>query len=207
MFHDRAKIWVQGGAGGDGSVSFRREAHVPKGGPDGGDGGRGADVVLVCDARCATSRRSATAPTSRASAVGTGRAPTATAPAPDPLEVQVPPGTVVEEPERGGRWDLTRPASARWWPRGGDGGRGNKRFAHSTRQTPRFAERGLPGEEGWLELRLKLMADAGLVGLPNAGQVVAARTADAGGAEGGRLPLHHDRAGARRARRAASASW
>ena len=161
---------MQGGAGGDGSVSFRREAHVPKGGPDGGDGGRGGAVELVCD----DSRRDLSefhrGAHFRAKRGGHGEGSQrhgATAPA---LEVRVPPGTVAEDSERGSRWDLLRPGQRAVVARGGSGGRGNKAFAHATRQTPRMAERGLPGEEGWIELRLKLLADAGLVGLPNAGK-------------------------------------
>ena len=170
MFHDRARIFVRGGNGGDGSISFRREAHVPKGGPDGGDGGDGGDVVLVCD----PSRRDLgdfhRGAQFRASRGGHGEGSQrhgATAP---PLEVRVPPGTVAEDHERGIRWDMTRPGQRAVVARGGEGGRGNKAFAGPTRQTPRIAERGLPGEEGWLELRLRLLADAGLVGLPNAGK-------------------------------------
>ncbi len=161
---------MQGGAGGDGSVSFRREAHVPKGGPDGGDGGRGGAVELVCD----DSRRDLSefhrGAHFRAKRGGHGEGSQrhgATAPA---LEVRVPPGTVAEDAERDARWDLLRPGQRAVVARGGPGGRGNKSFAHATRQTPRMAERGLPGDEGWVELRLKLLADAGLVGLPNAGK-------------------------------------
>ena len=172
MFHDRAKIWVQGGAGGDGSVSFRREAHVPKGGPDGGDGGRGADVVLVCDASLRDLQAFRRGAHFKGRRGGHGEGANRHGASADPLEVRVPPGTVAEEVggEGGSRWDLTREGQRAVVAAGGQGGRGNKRFAHSTRQTPRFAERGLPGEEGWIELRLKLMADAGLVGLPNAGK-------------------------------------
>ena len=170
MFHDRAKIWVQGGAGGAGSVSFRREAHVPKGGPDGGDGGRGADVVLVTDGSLRDLHAFRHGAHFRGKRGGHGEGANRHGAGADPLEVAVPPGTVVEDPEQGERWDLTRPGQRALVARGGQGGRGNKHFAHSTRQTPRFAERGLPGEERWLELRLKLMADAGLVGLPNAGK-------------------------------------
>jgi GTP-binding protein len=170
VFHDRAKIWVQGGAGGAGAVSFRREAHVPKGGPDGGDGGRGADVVLVCDASLRDLHAFRHGAHFKATRGGHGEGANRHGASPDALEVPVPPGTVVEDPERGARWDLTQSGQHAVVARGGQGGRGNKRFAHSTRQTPRFAEKGLPGEEGWLELRLKLMADAGLVGLPNAGK-------------------------------------
>ena len=170
MFADRARIWVQGGAGGDGSTSFRREAHVPKGGPDGGDGGRGGDVVLVCDA----SRRDLGAfkrgAHFRAKRGGHGEGNQRHGANAATLEVSVPPGTVAEDAEGGARWDLIAPGQRAVVARGGPGGKGNKRFAGSVRQAPRFAERGLPGEEGWLELRLKLMADAGLVGLPNAGK-------------------------------------
>jgi GTPase len=170
MFHDRAKIYVRGGDGGDGCVSMRREAHVPKGGPDGGDGGRGGDVVLVCDPSrrdLSEFHRGAHRKAKRGGHGEGAQRHGATAP---PLEVRVPPGTVAEDPERGVRWDLVEPGQTAVVARGGSGGRGNKAFAHATRQTPRMAERGLPGEEGWIELRLKLLADAGLVGLPNAGK-------------------------------------
>jgi GTP-binding protein len=170
VFYDRAKIWVQGGAGGAGAVSFRREAHVPKGGPDGGDGGRGGDVVLVCDGSLRDLHAFRHGAHFKARRGGHGEGANRHGASPDALEVRVPPGTVVEDGERGARWDLTQPGQQAVVARGGQGGRGNKHFAHSTRQTPRFAERGLPGEEGWLELHLKLMADAGLVGLPNAGK-------------------------------------
>jgi GTPase len=170
VFHDKAKIWVQGGAGGAGAVSFRREAHVPKGGPDGGDGGRGADVVLVSDPSLRDLQSFRHGAHFKAPRGGHGEGSNRHGASPEPLEVRVPPGTLAEDPESGARWDLRVPGQRAVVARGGPGGRGNKRFAHSTRQTPRFAERGLPGEEGWLELRLKLLADAGMVGLPNAGK-------------------------------------
>jgi GTPase len=170
MFHDRATIFVRGGGGGNGVVSFRREAHVPKGGPDGGDGGRGGQVVLVCDPSLrdlASFRRGAHF---RAKRGGHGQGANKHGATPEPLEVRVPPGTVVEDPERGDRWDLTHAGQRAVVARGGGGGRGNRHFASSTRQTPRFAEQGLAGEERRLTLSLKLLADAGLVGLPNAGK-------------------------------------
>src|SRR5919201_1032877 len=118
--YDRVTIEVEAGSGGNGCISFRREAHVPRGGPDGGDGGRGGDVVLVCDPQ---------------------------------------------------RRDLASLGRSRHFRAGrGEHGHGNKRFATSTRQAPRFAENGLEGESGDIELRLKLLADVGLVGLPNAGK-------------------------------------
>jgi GTP-binding protein len=170
VFHDRARIHVCGGAGGDGSVSLRREAHVPKGGPDGGDGGRGGDVVLVCDASLrdlGSFRRGMHFHGKRG---GHGKGANRHGATPAALEVRVPPGTGAEDRERGVRWDLIRPGQRAVVARGGPGGRGNKHFATASRQTPRFAERGLPGEEGWVDLRLRLLADAGLVGLPNAGK-------------------------------------
>ncbi len=169
MLADRARIEVQAGAGGNGSLSFRREAHVPKGGPDGGDGGRGGDVVLLCDASLRdlqTFKRKAHWKAGRARH---GEGALRHGAAGEDLVVRVPPGTQARL-EDGTVFDLVVPRQRVVVARGGLGGRGNKHFASSTRQTPRFAERGLPGEEGWLDLRLKLLADAGLVGLPNAGK-------------------------------------
>jgi GTPase len=169
MLSDRAKIYVEGGAGGNGVVSFRREAHVPRGGPDGGDGGRGGDVVLVAD----ESRRDLSAlrfsPHHRAGRGGHGQGKQRHGARGADEVILVPPGTQVEGLE-GRSYDLVRPGQRAVVAAGGLSGHGNKRFATSTRQTPRFAERGLPGESGWIELRLKLLADAGLVGLPNAGK-------------------------------------
>jgi GTPase len=168
--HDRARIHVQAGGGGDGCLSFRREAHVPKGGPDGGDGARGGDVVVVCDAslRDLESFRRRSHFKARRGGHGEGSlrhgADGAT------LELAVPPGTEVHVERDGARYDLVAPGQRAVVARGGSGGRGNKRFAGPTHQTPRFAERGLPGEETWLTLQLKLLADVGLIGLPNAGK-------------------------------------
>ena len=170
MFTDRAKIFVQGGAGGSGAVSFRREAHVPKGGPDGGDGGRGADVVLVCDGSLRDLQAFRRRGHFKGARGGHGEGGERHGASPAVLEVAVPPGTVVEDTAGAVRFDLTHPGQRAVVAAGGPGGRGNKRFTNSTRQAPRFAEKGLPGEEHWLELRLKLLADVGLVGLPNAGK-------------------------------------
>ena len=170
MLHDRARIFVQAGGGGDGVVSFRREAHVPRGGPDGGDGGRGGDVVLVCDASLRDLQPFRRRSHFKARRGGHGEGANRHGATADALEVKVPPGTTVIDEEHGARWDLTQPGQRAVVARGGAGGRGNKRFATATRQAPRLAERGLPGEEGWIELRLRLLADAGLIGLPNAGK-------------------------------------
>jgi GTPase len=170
VFSDRATIHVLAGAGGDGVVSLRREAHVPKGGPDGGDGGRGGDVVIVCDGSLrdlAAFRRGAHFKARRG---GHGEGANRHGATPAPLEIRVPPGTVVEDADGEARWDLLNAGERAIVARGGMGGRGNKHFATPTRQTPRFSERGLPGEQRRLELRLRLLADAGLVGLPNAGK-------------------------------------
>jgi len=170
VLYDRAKIFVQGGGGGNGVVSFRREAHVPRGGPDGGDGGRGADVLLVCDASMRDLQTFKRKAHYKARRGGHGEGANRHGASPEALEVRVPPGTVVEDADGELRFDFTEPGQRAVVARGGLGGRGNRHFTTPTRQAPRFAERGLPGEERWLELRLKLLADAGLVGLPNAGK-------------------------------------
>jgi len=170
VFNDRATISVQAGAGGDGVVSFRREAHVPRGGPDGGDGGRGGDVVLVSDPSLRDLRSFRRGRRFRAKRGGHGQGANRHGATPPPLEVRVPPGTTAEDSDRGERWELLGGGQRAVVARGGSGGRGNKAFATATRQAPRFAEKGLPGDERRLELRLRLLADAGLVGLPNAGK-------------------------------------
>jgi GTP-binding protein len=169
MLYDKARIFVQGGRGGDGSQSFRREAHVPRGGPDGGDGGRGGDVVLRVDDSLRDLQTFKRKAHYKAPAGQHGQGANRIGAEGATLEVAVPPGTVVTS-EDGVVHDLVRPGQRVVVARGGAYGRGNKRFATAVRQAPRFAERGLPGEEGWLELRLKLLADVGLVGLPNAGK-------------------------------------
>jgi GTPase len=176
MLHDRAKIFVQAGAGGDGSTSFRREAHVPRGGPDGGDGGHGGAVTLVCDDSLRDLQWFRHKTHYRAGRGGHGEGSQRHGADGKDLEIAVPPGTEVvaseeDDGDLGGRsWELLAVGQRATVARGGSGGKGNKRFATPTRQAPRFAERGLPGEEGWLELQLKLLADVGLVGLPNAGK-------------------------------------
>jgi GTP-binding protein len=177
MLHDHAKIYVQAGAGGDGSASFRREAHVPRGGPDGGDGGHGGAVTLVCDDSLRDLQWFRHKAHYRAGRGGHGEGSQRHGADGRELEIAVPPGTqiVAVDGEEGGdlagrRWELLAAGQRASVARGGSGGKGNKRFATPTRQAPRFAERGLPGEEGWLELQLKLLADIGLVGLPNAGK-------------------------------------
>jgi GTP-binding protein len=169
MLSDKARIFVQAGRGGDGCMSFRREAHVPRGGPDGGDGGHGGAVVLVCDDSLrdlqSFKRRAHYKADRGRHGEGSQRHG---ADGPD-LIVRVPPGTVATL-EDGTVHDLVVPGQRATVAEGGSGGRGNRRFSSSTRQSPRFAEKGLEGGEGWIELRLKLLADVGLVGVPNAGK-------------------------------------
>ncbi|HEX2164653.1 MAG TPA: GTPase ObgE [Thermoanaerobaculia bacterium] len=167
--HDKAKIWVEGGAGGNGSTSFRREAHVPRGGPDGGDGGHGGDVVLVCDA---SKRDLGALRGSKHFRAGRGRhgeGSNRQGARGEDREIPVPAGTQAEAVD-GSQVDLVEVGQRAVVAHGGRGGHGNKRFASSTRQAPRFAEKGTAGEAGWIEVQLKLLADAGLVGLPNAGK-------------------------------------
>ena len=170
MFRDRAQIHVVAGRGGDGGLSFRRERHVPKGGPDGGDGGRGGDVVLIADPGLRDLAAFRSRRTYRAGRGEPGRGSGKHGANGADVQLRVPVGTQVVDPDDLVVADLTTAGASVVVGRGGPGGRGNRHFATPTRQTPRFAETGLPGEEADLELRLKLLADAALVGLPNAGK-------------------------------------
>jgi GTPase len=167
---DCARIHVEAGAGGDGCLSFRREAHVPRGGPNGGDGGRGGEVVLVCDDSLRDLQSFRRKSHFKAGRGGHGEGSLRHGRDGETLEIHVPPGTEAHVEADGTVHDLVAPGQTALVARGGPGGRGNKRFAGPTHQTPRFAERGLPGEATWITLRLKLLADVGLVGLPNAGK-------------------------------------
>ena len=170
MFNDRARIRVQAGKGGDGGLSFRREKYVPRGGPDGGDGGRGGDVVLVADASLRD-----LSPLRRRRLIKAGRGENGRGARKHGAnggdnELRVPVGTQVLSDDGDLIADLAHPDARVVLAKGGQGGRGNARFVSSTRQVPRFAEVGPPGEELDIELHLKLLADAALVGLPNAGK-------------------------------------
>jgi GTP-binding protein len=167
---DRASISVRGGRGGNGSASFRREKYVPKGGPDGGDGAPGGDVVLVATRQLHDLSHFRHKHHFRAADGGHGRGANRRGADGPELVVQVPVGTEVRTQEGDLVGDLAREGQRLLVARGGEGGRGNVCFKSSTRQAPRFAERGLEGEERWLKLSLKLLADVGLVGLPNAGK-------------------------------------
>jgi GTP-binding protein len=180
MFLDRVKIWVSAGAGGDGAATFRREAHVPRGGPDGGDGGRGGSVILRVDAGQTTLRDFRFKHHFRATSGGRGERARRHGAAGDDLFLDVPPGTAVYEDGTGELLaDLVMAGQTVQVARGGRGGLGNTHFKTSTHQAPKHAQKGEPGEERWLRLELRLIADIGLVGLPNAGKstLLAALTA------------------------------
>src|SRR5438034_6591911 len=170
MFSDRARIHVQAGRGGDGALSFRREKYVPKGGPDGGDGGRGGDVVLVADPDLRDLSRFRRERSFKGGRGGHGGGSGKHGADGERIELPVPVGTQVFDADGNLIVDLAHPGAQAVLGRGGQGGRGNRRFATPTRQTPRFAEVGSPGDEADFDLRLKLLADAALVGLPNAGK-------------------------------------
>lgn len=170
MFFDHVKIRVIAGRGGNGSISFRREAHVPKGGPDGGDGGHGANVVVVCDASMRDLAQYRGRSDFRAENGHHGEGNRRHGATGEPLVLRVPVGTKVVRDDGAIEVELNEPGEQVVVARGGTGGRGNKQFTTSTQQAPRFAEHGLPGEEAEIDLRLRLLADAGLVGLPNAGK-------------------------------------
>jgi GTP-binding protein len=187
MFADQVRILVAGGAGGDGSTSFRREAHVPRGGPDGGDGGSGGSVVLVVDAGMTTLGDLRHHPHHRARAGGAGAGRKAHGKNAADVLLPVPPGTVARlaptgeqaDPDAALLGELLAPGERLVVARGGRGGRGNVHFVSSTHQAPKHAQKGEPGESRWIELELKLIADIGLIGAPNAGKssLLAALTA------------------------------
>jgi GTPase len=169
-FVDEVQVNLRGGDGGAGAISFRREAHVPKGGPDGGDGGKGGDVILRADRNIASLLAFRDHPHRRAASGTHGSGKRRHGAAGEDLNVPVPEGTVVRT--RGGDVlaDLVTHGDGYVAVRGGRGGRGNARFRSNSRRAPGFAEQGEYGEEEWLRLELRLMADVALVGLPNAGK-------------------------------------
>ena len=170
MFHDRAHVHVQAGRGGDGGLSFRREKYVPKGGPDGGDGGRGGDVVVSVDPSLRDLSAFGRIRLVEAGRGGNGRGSKKHGADGEDAGLRVPVGTQVLDSDGRIMADLATSSGRVVVARGGHGGRGNARFATPTRQTPRFAETGLPGDELDLELHLKLVVDAALAGFPNAGK-------------------------------------
>jgi GTP-binding protein len=170
-FLDQAKIYVRGGDGGDGCVSFRREKYIPRGGPNGGDGGRGGHVVVRVEPELNTLIDYRYRQHFRAARGGHGMGKDRTGANGADIELALPPGTqILAEDNQTLIADLAMPGQSLILARGGDGGLGNSRFKSATNRAPRQATPGEPGEERWLWLRLKLLADAGLLGLPNAGK-------------------------------------
>jgi GTPase len=171
MFLDRVKIWVQAGAGGDGAATFRQEAHVPRGGPDGGDGGRGGSIVLRVTAGQTTLRDFRYRHHFKATRGGNGTGSRRHGKAGQDLVLEVPPGTAVFDDGTGELLaDLVAVGQETVIAKGGRSGLGNTHFKTSTHQAPKHAQKGEPGVERWLRLELRLIADIGLVGMPNAGK-------------------------------------
>lgn len=171
MFIDSAKIFVKAGDGGNGKVSFRREKYVPAGGPDGGDGGKGGDVIFIVDEGMRTLSDFRYQKEFKADSGIEGGSQRKSGKDAQNLIIKVPAGTVVRRAEDNVIIaDLTKPGESRIIARGGRGGAGNQHFATSIRQAPTFARPGEPGEKFWINVELKLIADIGLVGFPNAGK-------------------------------------
>ncbi len=171
MFKDQAKIYVKGGDGGNGVVAFRREKFVPRGGPAGGSGGRGGDVYLVASERHNTLHHFAFKVHFKAERGKHGSGSNKQGARGKTIEVPAPPGTEVYDADTGEfLGELLEPGEKLLVARGGRGGRGNYAFRSATNQAPRIAEKGEPGEERWLRLELKLIADIGIIGVPNAGK-------------------------------------
>lgn len=171
MFYDEARIHVRSGDGGDGMISFRREKYVPLGGPDGGDGGRGGDVVFAANTHLNSLIKFQHNKHYNAGNGVHGGKQRKTGASGKDVRIEVPVGTVIRAAETGAILaDITRVDQDVVVLKGGRGGRGNIHYANSRNQAPRIAERGEPGQEMWLELELKLIADVGIVGVPNAGK-------------------------------------
>ncbi|MBI5303816.1 MAG: GTPase ObgE [Chloroflexi bacterium] len=171
LFFDEAKIFVQAGNGGNGCMSFRREKYVPMGGPDGGHGGDGGDVIVAVNPRLNTLLSFRKRAHFKAEHGSAGQGNNKHGKSADDLVVMVPRGTVVRDAETNEVLaDLVAPDARVVIARAGRGGRGNSAFASSTNQAPRWSEKGEPGESRWVTLELKLLADVGIVGLPNAGK-------------------------------------
>jgi GTP-binding protein len=191
QFLDQAKIFVSSGVGGDGAVSFRREKYVEYGGPDGGDGGKGGDIIFECIDGLNTLIDFRYTQHFRAKRGGHGMGRDRTGPGADNLVIRVPIGTQVlaDDDERTLLCDLTRPGQRVVLLRGGDGGKGNAYYKSSTNRAPRQFQPGWPGGELWLWLRLKLIADAGLLGAPNAGKSTFINAVSNAGAKVGAYPF------------------
>lgn len=171
MFIDQARIFLKAGDGGDGVVRFRREKYIPAGGPSGGDGGKGGDIYFFVDPGLSSLMDFRYRQKFIAASGEAGKSKKMSGRDGSDLEIKIPPGTLVKHGSSGEPLlDLIRPQSRVLVLTGGRGGRGNARFATSTRQAPSFAERGEPGPQLWVDLELKLLADVGLLGYPNAGK-------------------------------------
>ncbi len=171
MFVDQVRIFVQAGRGGDGACHFRREKYVPRGGPDGGDGGNGGNVIVKASRRLTTLLDLRYKKHHKAKAGGPGASSNKHGRTAPNVVITVPIGTIITDDESGALLaDLTEESQSQVVAQGGRGGRGNTHFATSTNRVPTRCEPGTAGESRWLQLELKLLADVGLVGLPNAGK-------------------------------------